>query len=607
MSNWQLQPPAKSGTDYGSTSSFLSLRENPASYPGMAPDHDYIYRQGRVWRLALRAGERVSKARIVWTDSEHRSRRTPLTNALLRWGAAELTQRIPVLAIGSNAYPRQLFDKLSGILIDDSIPAVCGELANIEIVFCPYRSTWGYIPVTPRHRHGARTKAFLQLLSTAQLREIVLTERAYSLVALPSSLAPFRIGSSGDVLSQVYIFWHDASLATFGELPAIWEGTALDADSAEVRPRVMSHAALLASLAATPVLPGTPNPLPAGASRVDPAGPLATYGQTSDQFSEQPGGFAVGRTGPIRPSTGDTDILAIVDAADRERLALGRYATAFVVTGGAGDASASKRILAVPVRVITADEAKVALPARQMALDQTARVAIGVWPGEEARLAPLRMPLGVRIARAVGAMFGVRSLAARVVPAATVMERRICWADEGALKALGIDEGGEVVVTAARHLSGRPTPQFELRTRRLQALLPSSDQIAGRIALLHPEDPDARFPDAGEILGVYPDLPWIWVDAHTRSVLGLTEMHSTGCVVVWPSVSYLLFRTGSRFTLATLGIGAAVSVAVHRVLMTIASGQMLWRLPVADVAAIGVLALTTVLATVVILANAKRR
>ena len=84
-------------------------------------------------------------------------------------------------------------------------------------------------------------------------------------------------------------------------------------------------------------------------------------------------------------------------------------------------------------------------------------------------------------------------------------------------------------------------------------------------------------------------------------------MQTTGSVVVWPSVSYLLLRTGSRFTLATLGIGAAVSVTVHRVLMTTAAEQTLWRLPVADVAAIGVLALTTLVATVVILANAKRR
>ena len=372
MNNWQLQPSARSGTDYGSTSSFLSLRDHPADYPGRAPEFDFLYRQGRVWPVELPPGQRISKARILWTDSDNRPRRTPLTNALLRWGAAELTQRVPVLAIGSNAFPRQLFDKLNRVLIDDSIPCVRGVLSNIEIVFCPFRSSWGYIPVTPRYRHGARTKAFLQLLSAGQLREIVKTEGSYSLVALPSTVAPFTVTASGDILSQVYVFWHDAWLATFGELPAICAGTTLD-DSREVQVRVVSHGSLLTSLAPSPAdagapaeprpataLPGTPNPLPTGAAFVDLDRPLVTYGQTGDNVREHPTGFVINRTGPIRPAAGDTDVLTIVAAADKQRLRLGRYAAAFVdITGNAGTRD-SRGVLsvarpdhAVPGRVVS--------------------------------------------------------------------------------------------------------------------------------------------------------------------------------------------------------------------------------------------------------------
>lgn len=168
-----------------------------------------------------------------------------------------------------------------------------------------------------------------------------------------------------------------------------------------------------------------------------------------------------------------------------------------------------------------------------------------------------------------------------------VLERPMCWIDKSMLAALGIDEGGYVVIAAVVPTQHSPK-RFRIRYRTLQALIPPSEQVEMRMKSLHPDDPDARFPDASEILGVFPDLPWVWIDEHTRSVIGLAPIDTISPVMVRPSISYLFVRMASRFVLATLGIGAGLAVVTNRVIAGIWPSTSFAGVTLADLVAVSI-------------------
>lgn len=127
-----------------------------------------------------------------------------------------------------------------------------------------------------------------------------------------------------------------------------------------------------------------------------------------------------------------------------------------------------------------------------------------------------------------------------------------------------------------------------------------------RMKSLHPDDPDARFPDASEILGVFPDLPWVWIDEHTRSVIGLAPIDTISPVMVRPSISYLFVRMASRFVLATLGIGAGLAVVTNRVIAGIWPSTSFAGVTLADLVAVSIVGTFILGGLAVIFINARR-
>lgn len=627
MTAWTEYPTAESAERYDLSSNYESLRSNPLIYPGRIPRHSFVYRQGLTWELSVPPGLRLTRALVRWREDDGRARGTPLVNALLRWGAAEATARIPVLAIGSNAYPRQLFDKFRDTFVDDTIPSLLGTLANIEVVFCPFVATYGYLPVTPRFRPGARSRAYLQLLSLSQMEVITRTESAYNLVALSAETAAFELADSLEVLPTVYVFWHAEVLRHFGDMPPICDGTLAEGAPHELVRRALSHQDLcerlldVASVADADVLldpsrrtilrdallhRAASNPLPPGGRIIDDYAACEKYENARGTFSGvQASGLRVRRTGPERPRKGNYEPLAYLHEAEKGERRIGSHAVVF--TRDASISANRPALLATVVRVVSSGDLP---PGRvrpgEICLDQMARAAIGVAPGETCDVARLHVPWHQWLARVTGRVFGARALTGRAVRASeTVMERPICWLEPAMMSALGIDPGGQVVVVGPR-VADPPGAGFTLAARRLQALVPAIDQVADRKRVLHPDDPGARFPDPGEVLGVVPDLPWVWIDEQARNALGLLKMHPASAVTVRPSLWYLVLRAASRFVLATLGIGAALSLAVYRIWSTWFPAQQWLGLPMAEVASLAVLALTVIAASTAILANARR-
>lgn len=625
----ELEPDPKSGINYGKSSEHKSLREQPDLYPGRSAEWHYVYQRGRIWQVTISENQRLSKARIVWQDSGSRTRSAALPNLFLRWGATDVIQRVPLLAIGSNAYPRQLFDKLNNVPIDDSMLVVRGVVQGLEIVFCPFLSVWEYIPVTPRHREGVQSIAWLQLVSVSQLLAIAKTERNYKLVYVPNDVARFTIDQSGECVEGFYVFWHPGWLGMFeGDLPPISAGTLTGEDvDAETRSRVRSQDELLDDIRKRVAGASPENEETVGREELQAA--LATmvvsrewpknaivstpshecrrYGDLVSRFRTPVNDRAVlvRRSGPIRDPAGDREILICLSPSLKSTCRLGKHAVVYTRIGNADSPSATPRLLALPA--LTVAESGPEPPRHGAGLDQMARTALGLWPGEYCSLAPLSVPWSRRAEVFVGRIFSARSFAARSVKASEfIMERPICWMDRGLLTALGVDEGGYVVVSAAAPVAGSDPLEFQLRSRRLQALATTSEHYTARIAVLHPQDPDARYPDPAEILGVSPDLPWLWIDEQTRAVLGLRQHDTLSPVVVRPSVRYLFFRMGSRFVLATIGIGAGIALLANQIVKTVWKDAAWLGVEMGQIVAAVIMIVVFTAATIVIVWNARR-
>ena len=171
-------------------------------------------------------------------------------------------ERTALLAVGSNAYPRQLFDKFTDQpCADDGIITVPVQLAGCGVAFCPLLSRRGYVPVTPAERAGHIERTWLQWLTDAQLARVRETEGPrYALVGGAPLAAALTLPDGLPPPPAVYAWWFDSVLLNgegesgeplwFDSQDADAEGRALD------RVRAMSASRLETASA--------PNPVPAG-------------------------------------------------------------------------------------------------------------------------------------------------------------------------------------------------------------------------------------------------------------------------------------------------------------------------------------------------------
>ena len=122
--------------------------------------------------------------------------------------------RVPVLAVGSNAYPRQLADKLDGTVADlQGIPLVPTILRGFDVAYCPVRSRKGYVPVTLASRPGAVCLTWLQWLTLDQLNLISASEGSrYALVGGESLADAALIPPHWRKPAVVFAWWFDALL-----------------------------------------------------------------------------------------------------------------------------------------------------------------------------------------------------------------------------------------------------------------------------------------------------------------------------------------------------------------------------------------------------------
>jgi hypothetical protein len=193
-------------------------------------------------------------------------------------------------------------------------------------------------------------------------------------------------------------------------------------------------------------------------------------------------------------------------------------------------------------------------PATQMGTDQVARNALGLELTETAALERARVPRN----RLADAVFGRPTyVTCRVQPAdLTTVEREVCLTDPLTLSLLGIGSGDEVVV------DGFPAGgDTAVSTRRLRAH-EAPDTVLDRRSTLSGGTFESRFPSSRDALGVYPDLPWVFLDSGTRSALHVRG--KLGTVRLRASRRYQLLRElRESLLLALLALVGLAQVIKH--------------------------------------------
>jgi hypothetical protein len=118
---------------------------------------------------------------------------------------AGLDARSAVVAVGSNASPTVMRDKLTRAGRNAVVPMVVGVVDNVAVGHSAHVSIRGYLPAAPMRRPGARTRVVVSFLDDAQLRAIDDTEGNYDRVIVTEArhevmlvLHEVRPGSNGD-------------------------------------------------------------------------------------------------------------------------------------------------------------------------------------------------------------------------------------------------------------------------------------------------------------------------------------------------------------------------------------------------------------------------
>lgn len=172
----------------GFTRSWPSLADLPALYPD--------------------ARNRINRGPLIYRRGQTR----PLG------GQPDTAGRIPLLAVGSNAYPRQLADKLAGSDADlEGVPLLPAILRGYDAAWCPIVGRKGYTPLTLAARPGAVCLTWLQWLTVEQLQIISETEGPrYALTGGAELADAVRIADQMRRPPVLFAWWFDSYLVESG-------------------------------------------------------------------------------------------------------------------------------------------------------------------------------------------------------------------------------------------------------------------------------------------------------------------------------------------------------------------------------------------------------
>ena len=155
------------------SNSSIEILNRAKSYPFWLPDYSYIFYNGSHYNFQISEKHSLESSQIYWKEQWISIPSFYAENKLD--GVEELSERIPVLACGSNGSPHQLarkFANLDGAII----PVLKAKMLDFDVVYCPLFSPYGSIPATMYYSPGTAIDTFINYLTPSQLETMHETE-----------------------------------------------------------------------------------------------------------------------------------------------------------------------------------------------------------------------------------------------------------------------------------------------------------------------------------------------------------------------------------------------------------------------------------------------
>lgn len=496
---------------------------DPLTYPGKPSPHSALLLDDKLLWLTSRPGRRLGQYRVALEAvglpgfEDLAGQEVALSFALLALNQAPVNSRYPVVAFGSNASPSQMTRKFSDEGVSRVVPMTHAVLDGVSVGHSAHVSRAHYIAMTPYGAPSATAKPVCVLwLDDAQLRALDRTEPNYDRVLLRSDDYPLVLRSQ-ERLSDFAIYaskWGVLSgsdgrpylPSSQDQLIRLLLGRSADLrallgkdprqfveNAAEGEDRRLQARELFAEQGWT---------LPTGfgphSARPTP------YGRCLGFFS--PTGLRIDCTTDDLERKGEQCLVITGETANRLNLGSNAVIRRLDEYLEAGSPEAPCAL----GRVVHDDSVADGI----VRVDQILCNAVGAEIGEVAQLTPA---LADRSRWSDFLVASRRYTMCRVQTAdlATV-EQHACLVDDLTLQLLGIVSGDEVVI------EGVPTPGDDSTVPRARVKAYSvTEPIVDRRCLLEGGALDSRFPSARDALGVYPDLPWVFLDSALRTRLGL--------------------------------------------------------------------------------------
>ena len=498
----------------GENSTRLDLNRTPLAYPGAPVDSSLLLLPDCTHRLTFRPGRRLGQARVERCDicaERDGLRIVPLNYELLRWNVANIDSRFAVVAVGSNANADVLRGKMTRAGVEPIIPLVKARLDNVAVSHSAHVGRPGFMPAAPVAEDGGGCEIVVGFLDRDQLKHMDDTEPNYVRRWLGGSTYPLVL-DGGEGLGGFHIY--DSKWGLLAD-----DGRALPLDSQQEVSAWLADRGLApwsehdASEAAT-ILAGDVDlrdklrqafvdrqlALPAGLD-----GPVFTddlYGTTVSTWADHPVSTATSLRASVTPDLQRHGqqclLLNPKDARDRhiEEHAEVRCALRPDEPG-------------LIARVVLADSQ----PSGVAGVDQIIRNGLGLERGEHVEVSPVTVPSNP-VADVL--LANPHYVVCRVQTAdLAIVEQEVALLAPLTMSLLGIQPGARVVLEGVPSEPGGVVPIIRIKAHE------APQEIIDRRLEFSGGGHEARFPSSRDALAVFPDLPWIFLDAATRTKLGL--------------------------------------------------------------------------------------
>ncbi|MGW7484409.1 hypothetical protein ACWGH8_38230 [Nonomuraea muscovyensis] len=128
-----------------------------------------------------------------------------LGKLLVRSGSSPMSERYPVVAVGSNASPSQMRRKFMSHAIRPVIPMTLADVEGIAPGVSAHVNRWGYVPAVPVEAPGETSRLFVLWLDDRELATLDVTEPNYWRRRLPVNRHPVTL-ESGVRLPPCFVY-----------------------------------------------------------------------------------------------------------------------------------------------------------------------------------------------------------------------------------------------------------------------------------------------------------------------------------------------------------------------------------------------------------------